>query len=58
VDNQKKAIPTALEDAAREAVAGNRSALDKVVRELQGDICGITAHEGRLRAVFGFEDVS
>src|SRR5262245_12968767 len=33
--------PTSLEDVAREAVAGNRDALDHLVRTLQGDVYGL-----------------
>src|SRR5262245_60265531 len=42
---------TTLEDVARLAVAGNREALDRLVRDLQGDVYGIA-----LRTLWNRED--
>jgi RNA polymerase sigma factor (sigma-70 family) len=44
-------MSTTLEDLARQAVSGDRDALDRLVRELQGDVCGLA-----LRMLWNRED--
>lgn len=44
-------IPTALEDLARHAIAGDREALDRLVKALQGDLYGLA-----LRMLWNRED--
>ena len=34
-------MPVALEDLARQAIGGDREALDRLVRALQGDVYGL-----------------
>jgi RNA polymerase sigma factor (sigma-70 family) len=44
-------MPEALEDLARQAIGGNRQALDRLVRALQGDVYGLA-----LRMLWNRED--